>query len=58
VAHPIPPQPIAAGRSLSAQRHGKAHLHITQSPDVSEEESDDGTDVNAYLNTTIVTPSF
>jgi hypothetical protein len=37
VPHPIPPQHTAAGASLGAH--------------VSVEESDEGTDVDAYLNT-------
>jgi hypothetical protein len=51
VAHPIPPQPPAASHSSSADRCGKAPLQIIRSPDVSEEESDDGTNMDAYLNT-------
>jgi hypothetical protein len=51
VAHPIPPQATAAGRSSGAHRRGKAPLQIVPTPDISEKESDEGTDVEAYLNT-------
>jgi hypothetical protein len=46
------PQATAAGASLrSAHHRGKAPLQIVQTPDVSEEESDEGTNVDAYMNT-------
>jgi hypothetical protein len=48
VGHPIAPHAPITGRSSGADCRGKAPLQI---PDVSEEESDDGTDVDAYLNT-------
>jgi hypothetical protein len=50
VGHPIPPQAPATGHSSGADHRGKAPLQI---PDVSKEESDDGTDVDACLNTTM-----
>jgi hypothetical protein len=50
VGHPIPPQAPVAHHSSGADHHGKAPLQIF---DVFEEESDDGTDVDAYLNTTM-----
>jgi hypothetical protein len=50
VAHPIPPRATAAGASSGAHHREKGPLQIV-TPDVSEEESDEGTDVDAYLNT-------
>jgi hypothetical protein len=50
VAHPIPPQATTAGASLSAHRRGKGSLEIAPTPDASAEESDEGTDVDAYQN--------
>jgi hypothetical protein len=51
VAHPIPPHaPAAACASLGADRCGKAHVQIaTLNED--EEESEEETDVDAFLNT-------
>jgi hypothetical protein len=51
VAHPIPPRAPVACHSSGADRRGKGPVQIVQSPDVFEEESDDGTNVDAYLNT-------
>jgi hypothetical protein len=55
VAHPIPPQAPAVGRSSGADRHGKAPLQIGRSSAVSEEaeESDDATNMDVYLNMTM-----
>jgi hypothetical protein len=50
VGHPIPPQAPVAGRSSGADHRGNSPLQIAWTLDVSEEESDDGTDVDAYLN--------
>jgi hypothetical protein len=52
VAHPIPPQATIAGASSGAHCRGKGPLEIAPTPDVPAEESDKGTDVDAYLNMT------
>jgi hypothetical protein len=51
MARPIPQATAAGASSRSAHHRGKAPLQIVQTPDVSEEESDEGTDMDAYLNT-------
>jgi hypothetical protein len=51
VGHPIPPQAPVAGRSSGVDRRGKSPIQIARTPDVSEEESDDGTNMDVYLNT-------
>jgi hypothetical protein len=51
VAHPIPPRATAAGALSGAHNHGKAPLQVVRSPMPSEEESNDNTNVDAYLNT-------
>jgi hypothetical protein len=53
VAHPIPPWATTAGASLGARRRGKGPLEIARTPDMSAEDSDEGTNVDAYLNTTM-----
>jgi hypothetical protein len=54
VAHPIPQATVAAPSS-GAHRRGKGPLEIVRSPDVSVEESDEGTNVDAYLNIAMFT---
>jgi hypothetical protein len=51
VVHLIPPRAPAAGHSSGANRCGKAPTQIVESLDVAEEENDDETDMDAYLNT-------
>jgi hypothetical protein len=46
--HPIPPRAPAAGASLGADRRGKGALQIATPSD-----SDEGTDMDVYLNTTM-----
>jgi hypothetical protein len=53
VAHLIPPHATVVGASLGAHRCGKGTLEIAPTPDMSAEESDEGTDVDAYLNTAL-----
>jgi hypothetical protein len=54
VAHLIQ-QTTAAGHSLGVDCHGKGPLEIARTPDLSAEESGEGTDVDAYLNTAMFT---
>jgi hypothetical protein len=51
VAHPILPQATTTGASSGAHHRGKGPLEIAPTPDVSMEESDEGTDMDVYLNT-------
>jgi hypothetical protein len=46
VRHPIPPQAPIAGASSGADHRGKGHVQIATPLD-----SDEGTDVDVYLNT-------
>jgi hypothetical protein len=46
VGHPIPLQAPTAGASLGADHQGKGHVQIAMTSD-----SDEGTDVDVYLNT-------
>jgi hypothetical protein len=50
VGHRIPPQVPVASHLSGADRRGKASLQISWTPDVFEEESNDDTNVDAYLN--------
>jgi hypothetical protein len=52
VVHPIP-QATAAGHSSGAHRRGKGPLEIVWSLDVFAQESNEGTDMDAYLNMAI-----
>jgi hypothetical protein len=49
VAQPIPPQAPAVGASSRVDRRDKGPLRIA-TPDESEEQTDEETDVNVYLN--------
>jgi hypothetical protein len=53
VPHLIPPQATAASASSGAHHRGKGPLEIAPTPDVSMEGSDEGTDMDVYLNTTM-----
>jgi hypothetical protein len=46
VGHPMPPRAPAAGASSGVDRWGKGALQI-----VTPSDSDEGTDVDEYLNT-------